>query len=258
MQRVYQPGERSHSSRLRIMTYNIHKAIGGVDRRYDPGRIIDTIEHNQPDILMLQEVDDGVPRSRHHRQVDLLGDALGYQHRVFQGNVTLKQGQYGNAILSRYAISESWDVDLKIPMKKARRAQVIKTRLSVDGHTRTLVICNTHLGLAGLERVNQIRKLLACEPIANAHHDTPMVLGGDFNDVWSSIGRRFMLPYGFRCAVKNTKTFPAVMPVRSLDAIYYRGDLELETSFAGHTEVAHQASDHLPVVADFVVYGTDR
>ena len=57
---------------FRLMTYNIHKGIGGVDRRYRPDRIIETIAHCSPDIVLLQEVDDGVPRSRYHKQVDLL------------------------------------------------------------------------------------------------------------------------------------------------------------------------------------------
>ena len=46
--------------KIRVLTYNIHKAIGGVDRRYRPERIIETIGHYQPDIVLLQEVDDGV------------------------------------------------------------------------------------------------------------------------------------------------------------------------------------------------------
>ena len=87
--------------RFRLMTYNIHKGIGGVDRRYRPERIIEVVEHCQPDILLLQEVDDGVPRSRLDRQVDTLGEALGYAHRAYQHNVSLRRGFYGNAILSR-------------------------------------------------------------------------------------------------------------------------------------------------------------
>ncbi len=49
---------------FRILTYNIHKGIGGVDRRYRLDRTIAAIRHVVPDIIMLQEVDEGVPRSR--------------------------------------------------------------------------------------------------------------------------------------------------------------------------------------------------
>ena len=107
--------------RLRLMTYNIHKGIGGIDRRYRPDRIMETVRHYEPDVVLLQEVDEGTPRSHHHRQVDLLGDALEMPYRVYQPNVRLKVGQYGNAILSRHPLTDMQDLDLTIPLKKRRR-----------------------------------------------------------------------------------------------------------------------------------------
>ena len=47
------------------------------------------------------------------------------------------------------------------------------------------------------------------------------------------------------------RTFPAAMPLRSLDRVFYRGDLRPLRAFAGHTGVARQASDHLPVIVEF-------
>lgn len=236
------------------MTYNIHKGIGGVDRRYAPERIIETIAHYQPDVVFLQEVDNGVPRSRRDRQVDLLGDALGYEHRAYQANVRLKQGHYGNAILSRIELSQTWSLDLTVSVKKRRQALLAKVHVEFGGRSRTVLLCNTHLGLAGFERKIQIKKLLEFSAISHLHRETPAIIGGDFNDVWSSHGRKLMLPNGFECAVGRIKTFPAVYPVRTLDAVYFRGDLTLISSLAGHTNIARQASDHLPVVANFEIH----
>ena len=238
---------------LRIMTYNIHKGIGGVDRRYDLKRIVEVISKHQPDIAMLQEVDEGVPRSNRDRQVDRLADELNFKHSAFQRNVHLKQGHYGNAILSQFPLSEVQDLDLKIPLKKCRRALIAKTHVAAGGQSRSLVLCNAHLGLAGFERAVQIKKLLACETIAKLHHNTPAIIGGDFNDVWASLGRKLFLPQGFSCAVGDSKTFPAFMPVRSLDAIYFRGDMNLISSHACRAKLSRQASDHLPVIADFEI-----
>lgn len=110
--------------RFRIITYNIHKGIGGLDRRYRLERIIETIAHYTPDIVLLQEVDDGVPRSRHDRQAEVLADSLGFRHFAYQRNVHLKKGHYGNAVLSRYPLHQTGHVDLSVPMKKRRRALV--------------------------------------------------------------------------------------------------------------------------------------
>jgi endonuclease/exonuclease/phosphatase (EEP) superfamily protein YafD len=39
--------------------------------------------------------------------------------------------------------------------------------------------------------------------------------------------------------------------MRPLDRVYYRGGLELDHSFASRTNIARQASDHLPLVVVF-------
>lgn len=237
--------------RFRLLTYNIHKGIGGVDRRYRPERIIEAIAHCQPDIVLLQEVDDGVPRSNGHRQVDVLGDELQLPHRAFQRNVKLREGHYGNAILSRFPLHDVHDLNLTVPLKKSRRALLAHCRMQVGGHQRTLLIVNTHLGLAGFERRIQARRILQSELLQRTHHQTPVIAAGDFNDVWSMLGRSCFEPAGFRSAVGSIKTFPAFLPLRPLDRIFFRGRIELHHSFASHTAVARQASDHLPLVADF-------
>lgn len=237
---------------FRLITYNIHKGIGGVDRRYRPQRIVDTLSHYDPDIVLLQEVDDGVPRSRKHCQVDFLGDALALEHRAFQRNVKLKQGHYGNAILSRFPLSGIHDIDLSVPLKKRRRALVAQCRLpGTRGKGLLLVTC--HLGLAGFERSMQLRMLLGSPAIARAHGRQSVVVGGDYNDVWNTLGRRFMEPAGFDCASNKARTFPAIMPVRCLDHIFFRGNLERTHAFASHRKISKQASDHLPLIADFQV-----
>ena len=239
--------------RFRLVTYNIHKGIGGVDRRYRPQRIVDALAKCRVDVALLQEVDDGVPRSHRDRQVDLLGDALGLQHRAFQPNVKLTEGVYGNAILSRFPLLDVTDVELTVPLKKRRRAMLAHCRLRIGKHTRRMALCNMHLGLAGFERTLQLRRLLGADMLQHTHRRTPIVLAGDFNDVYNNLGRRLLEPAGYHPATRAARTFPAVMPVRALDHVYFRGKIRLVRSFASHTLLARQASDHLPLVAEFDV-----
>ncbi len=234
------------------MTYNIHKAIGGIDRKYVPDRIIETIRHYEPDVVLMQEVDDGVARSRFDRQIDLIGDELAFEYRAFQVNVRLKIGCYGNAILSRFPIKESVSIDLTIPLKKRRQALIAELRIAIRNHHRKMLICNTHLGLAGIERKAQVRRLLNHHWVKHLHPNTPLIVAGDLNDVWSSLAKKMFLER-LESASNNIRTFPAILPVRSLDAIYYRGDLKPESCFTGRTQTARQASDHLPLIADFEI-----
>ncbi len=237
--------------RFRLVTYNIHKGIGGIDRRYRPERIVETLAHYEPDIVFLQEVDDGVPRSRHHRQVDWIGDALSMPHRAFQANVMLREGMYGNAILSRFPLSDVRDLELTIPLKKRRRALTAHCRLRDEDHSRAVVLINCHLGLAEFERRMQLRRLLDSDLLRHTHAQTAIVTAGDMNDVWGGLGRATLEPAGFRSATGPVKTFPAFLPMRALDRIYFRGRLKLHHSYASRAAFARQASDHLPLVAEF-------
>jgi endonuclease/exonuclease/phosphatase family metal-dependent hydrolase len=236
--------------RFRLVTYNIHKGIGGVDRRYRPQRIIDTLAHYNADVIFLQEVDDGVPRSSADRQVDLFGDALGLPHRAFHHNVKLTQGVYGNAILSRYPLHDQHNLDLTLRYKKPRGALMASCVVRAQ-HQRTIHLVNCHLGLAGFERRTQLLRILRSDALSALHRSTPLIVAGDYNDVWGTLGKRIMEPAGFVPACKAVKTFPAIMPLRALDRIYFQGDIAFDHSFPARTDIARQASDHLPIVADF-------
>jgi endonuclease/exonuclease/phosphatase family metal-dependent hydrolase len=238
--------------RLRVMTWNIHKGIGGIDRRYRPHRIVDVIAHYGPDVVFLQEVDEGARRSEFHRQVDVLGDALGLRHRCFAPNVRLRlgPGHYGNAILSRWPLFDARNVDLTIAFKKRRGVLYTRCRVRKGRHSRTLALYNLHLGLAAYERKRQLRRFLASHPFAQLHDRTPILVGGDFNDLYGTLGRQLLEPAGFRRAGAPVHTYPAILPVRPLDGLYVRGDLVCHHCFSSRLELTREASDHLPLVAD--------
>jgi endonuclease/exonuclease/phosphatase family metal-dependent hydrolase len=244
---------------LRLLSWNIHKCIGGVDRRYDPDRVIGTIAHYEPDVVCLQEVDHEVPRSSHHRQVDVLGERLGFRHRTWFPNVKVRGGgEYGNAILARHALTSTENIDLTIPPKKRRSVLHARYRVRLDrpsfgrAVTRTVHVFNLHLGLAGYERKRQLARFLASHPFAGLDHRTPIVVCGDFNDVWGTLGR-LLEPSGFR-GTAPIRTFPAWGPVRALDSVYVRGNVHLRHLQAARLELARRASDHLPLIADLEIF----
>ena len=240
--------------RIRIVTYNIHKGIGGVDRKYRPDRIRETIALFEPDFVLLQEVDDGCKRSEGHRQVDLLGGMLGLRHRTYFPNVRHADGgHYGNAILSRYALTDTQNIDLTIPSTKRRSVLHARFRVRRDGETdrlRTVHVFNLHLGLSAILRRMQIRKFLESHPFAHFHPRTPVLVAGDFNDVWGSLGRDFLIPAGFHTMAQPIRTFPAWAPIWPLDCVYVRGDVDLLNVHRPHQKIARFASDHLPLFAE--------
>jgi endonuclease/exonuclease/phosphatase family metal-dependent hydrolase len=241
-----------------LVTYNIHKCIGGVDRRYDPSRIVGVIANYQPDIVLLQEVDEYAKRSNEDRQVDSCGDRLGLRHRTYFPNVKVRGGgAYGNAILSRFPLTETTNIDVTIPPKKRRSILHARYRVRLRGpkgaHSRTVHVYNLHLGLSGLERKMQLRKFLESHPFVGLHHRTPIIVAGDFNDVWATLGKKLLVPAGFRSLEPPLRTFPAYAPIRALDSIYVRGNIRILSVHRSRMGLAKRASDHLPLVAELEV-----
>lgn len=236
--------------KLRVVTWNIHKGIGGVDRRYRLERVIEALSAMRPDIALLQEVAYDLPRAQLHHQLQLLSESLGMPHVVFGQEHRFRIGGYGNAILSHFPLSDVHHLDLTIATRKKRGVLQARCRVRQGRHSRTLVLKNLHLGLSGSERGLQLERLLASKPFKGLHRRTPIVLAGDLNDVWGSLGPRFLLPAGFRRAGKLYRTFPAALPLRPLDGIFVRGDALIKSCRPFLLNGARVASDHLPLMAE--------
>lgn len=235
---------------LRLVTWNIHKGIGGLDRRYRLERVVELLIQQKPDVLLLQEVAEGMPSTRRHNQVELLSSALGLPHFAYNKEHSFRVGGYGNAILSRFQLSDVAHVDLTIGWHKKRGAICARAHVQHNGHARGLVICNLHLGLSGAERAEQLVRFLRCDTFSGLHLRTPVVIAGDMNDLWGSLGQRFFAPVGLKRAGNRFNTFPAILPARPLDAIFLRGDLRSVHYGTRRGALARVASDHLPLIAD--------
>ena len=245
--------------RLRVLTYNIHRAIG-IDRRFRPERIIRILESHDADIVLLQEVDDGVPRSREMDLARELAAALGYAHLAVGHNVTLRKGRYGNATLSRHRILRERNIDLTIGLWKRRGCQ--HTAIVLEGHARRhrLEVFNLHLGLSARQRERQVALLARSRELASLAPDVACLVGGDFNDWRSRLSPLFTEGLRFRSATDRSlrgerplPTYPAFFPSGPLDRIYYRGPLRLLSARRCRLRLSRVASDHLPVVADFEI-----
>ncbi len=244
--------------RVRILTYNIHRAIG-VDRSFRPDRIVRVLAHHDPDIVLLQEVDEGAPRSR---EVDLakeLASAAGYSHFAVGHNVRLRKGRYGNATLSRHPILRERNIDLTVGKKKRRGCQ--HTTIAVEGRSQVheLEIFNVHLGLSVAERSRQVGTLVRSSEFDSLDPEASCIVGGDFND-WRSILHPIFCEilrfhsatqhdYGYNGAIR---TYPSFSPQGGLDKLYSRGGIRMVGQARRcRLRVSKVASDHLPIIADF-------
>lgn len=244
---------------LRVMTYNIHRAIG-VDRRFRPQRIVSVIEHHDPDIVLLQEVDDDARRSGRFDLGREMAEALEYPHHSVGHNVSLRwrPGRYGNAILSRFELEDCINFDLTIGRRKGRGCQI--ARIPIEGADEPLHVLNLHLGLSARERRMQVDRLLESDEFQSIPVGAPVILGGDFND-WRGRLPELMKEGGFERLTPNGSgpdallTYPSFSPRGALDALYRRGPLECHDVARSELKVCRVASDHLPLIGDLAVSG---
>ena len=244
--------------RLRVLTYNIHRAIG-VDRRFRPDRIAQILAHHAPDVVLLQEVDEGAPRSRELHLARELAAVLEFPHWCVGHNVSLRRGRYGNATLSHFPILCERNIDLTLPPRKRRGCQHTTLRVERPGSLpREVEVFNVHLGLSARERTRQLGILARSDELAGLPEDRPCVVAGDFNDWRSLLDPLFTDFLGFRSATRglalrngHLRTYPAFSPTGALDRIYYRGRIRLVLARRCRLAVSRVASDHLPVIADF-------
>jgi len=252
--------------KLRLISYNIHKCIGGIDRRYRPERIVEVLAHYQADILFLQEVDNAAKRSNRDCQAERLAQWLGYPHQVWNPNVPVRGGgHHGNAILSRFPILDSRNIDITVARKKTRGILCGRIDLSriYDRKTssekqdkknpKSLHLFNVHLGLTQRERKEQLRIFLKQLTCAKLDPDAAVIVGGDLNDLYGNLGSNVFRPAGFNSRGAHKATFPAYAPIRTLDGIYVRGQVELVRLQRSRLRLAKTASDHLPLIADLVI-----
>jgi endonuclease/exonuclease/phosphatase family metal-dependent hydrolase len=243
---------------IRVMTYNIHRAIG-VDRRFRPERIVAILRHYDPDIVMLQEVDEGAPRSRELNLAKELAQEAGYPHFALGHNVSLKKGRYGNATLSRLPILRERNIDLSIAESWIRRG-CQHTTLDLGGKEGHLEVFNLHLGLSARERAKQVELIKRSAELSGVSYTTPVLVAGDFNDWRSLLMPVFTNGMGFSCATERKRgpypvipTYPSFSPQGGLDRIYHRGPLRLVSAHSCRLQIARVASDHLPILVEFQV-----
>lgn len=238
--------------KVRLVSYNVHKGVG-TDRHLRLDRIAEVVRHYDPHVVCLQEVIWAPVADGHRTQPQALADSIGLPHAVIALNCHRKLGTYGNMTLSKFPIEEHENLDLTVSFKKARAALYTRIRLP---HA-PLHLFNAHLGLAGYERIRQMKDLVADTPRV-APPAEAVVYAGDMNDWRHKLYPSVLEGCGFRCAVGDADdpghaTYPSWYPIGALDKVFVRGAVRSVRAHPSRLALARVASDHLPVIAEIEV-----
>jgi endonuclease/exonuclease/phosphatase family metal-dependent hydrolase len=237
---------------FRVVTYNVHKCRG-LDRRVRPARIVDVLREINADIIALQEVVCIEGRTPEENQAHFIATALGLDYRLGETR-RHKGGAYGNVILSRLPIISTRSYDLSQPGREERGC--IRADLEVH-KSLTLHFYNIHLGTAYLERRRQARQLLDGDMLKNPGSTGMRIVLGDFNEwtrgLTTKLLSRHFESVDARLHLGRSRTYPGIMPFLHLDHVYFDTTLKLKGAALHRSRTALIASDHLPIIADFLL-----
>lgn len=262
MRSVARPTPHPPGAVLRVATYNIHKGVRGMGpaRRLEIHNLQTGVQALDADLVCLQEV-----RLFHHREAAYFdrtwfgwpekGQAEflapdGYEV-AYRTNATTRDGEHGNALLSRWPMGDIGHHDVSDHAFEQRG--LLHVPVLWQGTEVHVVVA--HFGLIHASRVRQVERLAA---FVREHvpSGAPVLVAGDYND-W---GERLDVPmraHGLRRAAAplgraRAATFPSRLPVFALDRVYLRG-LRCTGVQVPRGPTWARMSDHLPLVVELTL-----
>lgn len=238
---------------LKVCTYNIHKGFSHFNRRMVIHELRERLRELEVDVVFLQEVQ-GM-NLRHQilhanwpnvPQHEFLADEI-WEQTAYGLNAKYDHGHHGNAILSRFDILSSYNLD--VSDHRFEKRGLLHVQVDLPGAPGTHFFC-VHLGLAGGGRRRQMEAMAErVEQIVPP--EAPLIIAGDFND-WNNraqelLERRLALTEVFRG--RPARSFPSRLPVLRLDRIYVRG-FNIHSAKVHTGQIWSNISDHAPLTAN--------
>ena len=161
---------------LRVLTYNIHHGEG-TDGLFDLVRIADVVKRAQPDLVALQEVDQGTERASAVNQLAELERLTGMFGK-FGRAMEYLGGDYGVAVLSRWPIESARNRALPgAPDREPRTALTVRVKAGDAGPW--VQFTSTHFD-QGRDEQNRLAQAASLNDL-EIDADQPAILAGDFN-----------------------------------------------------------------------------
>ncbi|WDE08192.1 endonuclease/exonuclease/phosphatase family protein [Thalassomonas viridans] len=234
---------------IKVLSYNIHKGMNMGNRKWVLDNIRRLIRKTGADIVFLQEVAGDARRKIDVSQFEYLADSV-WHHYAYGKNAVYDAGHHGNAILSKFPFISWRNQDISTNRFEHRGLlHGVIAKAEQEYH----LLC-VHLDLFEAGRRKQLQRICAYVREQVPEH-AGLIIAGDMNDWLQKASRLLTGQLGLQEAFKVTRghyarTFPAILPLLSLDRIYFRNCRLL---FCERISLVNepQLSDHLPLMAGF-------
>lgn len=245
---------------LHVATYNIHKGFSHFNSRMVIHELRDRLRGVSADLVFLQEVlgEHDLHARRHvnwpdEPQYEFLADRV-WEDFAYGRNSIYDHGHHGNAILSRYPITQAENQD--ISTHAFERRGLLHCEIEVPGSSVPIHAVCVHLGLSERGRMHQVKAIID-RVDQMVPRNAPLIVAGDFNDWRNRIGRRLAADLGLVDAMRDrrgrpVRSFPSALPILRLDRIYVRG-FRVDYSQVHHGHPWSRISDHAMLSAQLAI-----
>ena len=231
---------------VRIVTYNIRHCRGN-DGRLDVARTAEVLRKLSPDIVGLQEVDQGTQRAQGVAQASELGRELG-MHSAFGAFMPYDGGHYGMGILSKNPLTHVRSICLP----EGNEPRIALYAESSLGGGEVVAIVNVHFDWVDDDGFRFAQASYLAEMLRKL--EMPFILLGDFNDQPGS--RTISLFRSLATEVPKPPedhfTFSSDEPVKEIDFIFV-SPRERWSKTNSRVIAEPVASDHRPLLAELTL-----
>ncbi len=241
---------------FKVLTINTHKGFTTFNRRFILPELRDAVRNVGADIVCLQEVMgahdihatrfENWPDTSHY---EFLADTV-WDDFAYGRNAVYPEGHHGNAVLSRFPITQFNNRDISVAGHEKRG--MLHCQMTLPGLSlRVHVIC-VHLGLREEHRQAQLDML--CTLVNQLPEGEPVVVAGDFNDWRLKANHLLKNKAGLdevftRARGRPARTFPAGLPLLRLDRIYVK-HAHVSAPSALNWRQWRRLSDHAPLAVE--------
>jgi len=243
---------------LRVLTYNVHKGYCSGNRRFVLDGMRRLIAGTGADLVFLQEIhgrkspgkrESGAWPEQPH--FEYLADSA-WPHHAYGRNAIYREGDHGNAILSKFPFSHWENINIAIFPRSSR--SILHGVIEVPGTDRPLHLLCVHLGLLERERRGQLH-ILSERIASRIPPDEPLILAGDFNDWRRRAERHLHESLGVdelftELEGRHARSYPVWQPLLAMDRIYYRGMVPRGCEVLASGEW-RSLSDHAGLLGDY-------
>lgn len=238
--------KQKNTAIIKVMTYNIHHANPpSRDSLIDMDAIVRVIQAQDPDLLLLQEVDQGTQRSGGIDQAAVIAKRLS-MHYFFAKAIDYDGGAYGQAVLSKFPIDSARVAQLPAVPDFTGEQRIMAVATIALNDDQQVLLVSTHLDAQKVEE-NRVLQAHALKSFA-MEAKLPILLAGDFNAVETSAPLQILQEVFHKTCTGCAFTIPVINPKKAIDFILF--DKKSNWTLLSHQVVNETyASDHLPVVS---------